>query len=191
MFDYEKINSDVKKILSEKRFIHTEGVVKRAIEYAKIYNVETEIVKAVAVTHDIAKEFTEEQNNYYIKKYNIQLDYIEKRNSDLLHQKIGAYICKDKYGFTEDMVNSIRYHTTGRANMSLLEKIIFLADATEENRKYYSKDYVDLVKKDIDSGIIEICKFVINRLLEKNKIIHPYSIECYNYYVNLNSNYIK
>ena len=82
------------------------------------------------------------------------------------------------------MVNAIKYHTTGKANMSIIEKIIYLADATEENRKYCSSIYVDIIKKDIDQGIIEICKWVINRLLETNKLIHIDSIECYNYYTN-------
>ena len=81
------------------------------------------------------------------------------------------------------MVNAVKYHTTGRANMSILEKIIYLADCTEENRKYDTTYYVDIIKKDIDSGIVEMCKYVINKLVEKNRIVHPDSIECYNCYV--------
>ena len=107
----------------------------------------------------------------------------EKINKDLIHAKVGAYICMNEYNFSEEMVNAVRYHTTGKANMSILEKIIYLADSTEENRKYDPTYYVEIIKKDIDSGIIEMCKYVINKLVEKNKIIHPDSIECYNYYV--------
>ena len=81
------------------------------------------------------------------------------------------------------MINSVRYHTTGRENMSMLEKIIYLADATEENRKYCSKYYVDIIKENINKGIIEIQKWTINKLLEENILIHPDSIKCYNYYI--------
>lgn len=183
MTNYEELYEDIKNMLSEERFNHSERVVKRAIEYAKIYNVDIEMVKLVAISHDIAKELSEEENQKYISKYNIKLDDIEKVNKSLLHAKIGAYICKEKYGFTEDMVNSVRYHTTGRENMSILEKIIYLADATEEGREEYKvSEYVDLIKKDIDRGIVKISKMVINKLLKNDKLIHLDTIKCYNYY---------
>ena len=183
MIKYEKLYEDVKEVLSEERFNHSERVVKRAIEYAKIYNVDIEMVKLVAISHDIAKELSEEENQEYISKYNIKLDDIEKVNKSLLHAKIGAYICKEKYGFTDDMVNSVRYHTTGRENMSVLEKIVYLADATEEGRKeYIVSEYVDIINKDIDKGMVEISKWVMNKLLKNNKVIHLDTIKCYNYY---------
>ena len=184
MVNYEDLYGDVKQMLSEKRFNHCEGVVKRAIEYAQIYNVDIEIVKLVAIAHDIAKELTAEEEQKYIEQYNIKLDEFEKINHNLVHAKIGAEICKNKYGFTEDMVNSVKYHTTGRANMSLLEKIIYLADATDENRKYESKYYVDIIKEDINKGMAEVCKWVIMHLLENNNMVHIDSVECFNYYVN-------
>lgn len=184
MIEYEKLYNEVKNKLSEKRFGHSEAVVKRAIEYAEIYKVDINTIKLVAIAHDIAKELTSEEINKYIQKYNIELDDIEKINKNLVHAKIGAYICKNEYNFTEDMFNAVKYHTTGRTNMSILEKIIYLADATEENRKYCSSHYVEIIKEDIDEGIIEICKWVINRILENNNLVHLDSIKCYNYYTN-------
>ncbi len=184
MVKYEDLYEDVKHMLSEKRFRHSEGVVKRAIEYAEIYNADIEIVKLTAIAHDIAKELTPEEEESIIKEYNVFLDDFEKVNHNLVHAKIGAEICKNKYGFTEDMVNSIKYHTTGRAEMSLLEKIIYLADATDENRKYESEFYVNTIKENIDKGMVEVSKWVINHLLEKERPIHIDSINCYNYYLN-------
>lgn len=183
MIKYEDLYNDVKILLSEKRLKHSEGVVKRALEYAEIYNEDKEIVKLAAIAHDIAKELSDEENQKYIEAYNIELDEIEKINKNLLHAKIGAYICKNKYNFNDDMVNSIMYHTTGRAGMSMLEKIIYLADATEENRKYSDIEYyVNIIKQDIDNGVLEVSKWVINHLLEKNAVIHLNSVKCYNYY---------
>lgn len=184
MVKYEDLYEDVKHMLSEKRFRHSEGVVKRAIEYAEIYNADIEIVKLAAIAHDIAKELTPEEEESIIKEYNVFLDDFEKVNHSLVHAKIGAEICKNKYGFTEDMVNSIKYHTTGRAEMSTLEKIIYLADATDENRKYESEFYVNTIKENIDKGMVEVSKWVINHLLEKERPIHIDSINCYNYYLN-------
>ena len=185
MIKYEELYNDVKRMLSEKRFKHSEGVVKRAIEYAKIYNVDIETVKLAAIAHDIAKEFSKEENENYIREHGILLDEVETISHNLLHAKIGASICKNKYNFTDDMVNSIKYHTTGRADMSLLEKIIYLADATEENRKYNSLYYVDTIKENIDKGMVEVSKWVINHLLERGEVIHLDSIKCYNYYTKI------
>ena len=180
--NYDEIYNEVKNMLSEKRFMHSERVVKRAIEYAKVYNVDIETVKLVAISHDIAKNLSSEENQKYIKEYNIKLDEIEKINNSLLHAKIGAEICKNRYNFTEDMVNSIKYHTTGRKNMSILEKIIYLADATEEGREYCSANFVDIIKEDIDKGMFEISKWSLTYLLNNNEIIHPDTIKCYNFY---------
>lgn len=185
MINYDDLYNEVKETLSEKRFKHSEGVVKRAIEYAEIYNIDVEMVKLVAIAHDIAKEFSEEENNKYVEKYNIELDNIEIINKNLIHAKVGAYICKNKYGFTDDMVNAVRYHTTGRENMSMLEKVIYLADATEEGRTYCSTHYVDIVKENIDKGMVNISKWVTNKLLECNEFIHLDTIKCYNYYKSI------
>lgn len=187
MVSYETLRKDVKEKLSEERFQHSEGVVERALEYAEIYGVDKEIVKLVAIAHDIAKELSDEENEKYIKEYQIELDEIEKINRNLLHAKIGAAICKYQYGFTQDMVNAVRYHTTGRENMSLLEKIIYLADATDANRNYDDINYyVDLIKKDINQGVAEVCKWVIDNLTARNRIIHEDSMKCYEYYSNGN-----
>ena len=182
MIKYEELYSEVKKVLSEKRFKHSEGVVKRAIEYAKIYNVDIETTKLVAIAHDIAKELSKEENKKYIDEYGIKLNDIEKKNHNLLHAKIGSYICKNKFGFTDEMTNAIRFHTTGRENMSMLEKIIYTADATEEGRNYPSDYYVNLSKNNIDRAVFEVCAWTVNRLIERNEVIHLNSIKCYNFY---------
>ena len=186
MINYEDLYNEVKEILSEKRFKHSEGVVKRALEYADIYNVDKEKLKLVAIAHDIAKEFSEEENQKYIREYNIELDEVENQNNNLLHAKVGAYICKNKYNFTDDMVNAVRFHTTGRESMSMLEKIIYLADATEDSRSYNKEPYVNIIKENIDIGMCEVCKWVINHLMERKSVIHLDTIKCYNYYTKKN-----
>ena len=183
MIEYEELYEIVGERLSDKRFKHSEGVVKRAAEYAKIYGVDEKIVKLVAIAHDIAKELTEEEALDFIDKYNIQLDDIEKLNKSLLHAKIGACICQNEFGFESDMVNAIKYHTTGRANMSMLEKIVYLADATEENRNYDYNEYVETIKTNIDEGMVKVSSWVIVSLVERNRMIHLDSIKCYNYYM--------
>ena len=186
MVEYKKIYEDVKNTLSEKRFRHSECVVERALEYAKIYGANEDEVKLTAIAHDIAKEIPKNEMIQYAEEIGIELDEIEKVNLNLVHAKLGAQICKIKYGFTEDMVNAVKYHTTGRENMSLLEKITYLADATDSGRTYDDLQYyVDLVRKDIDRGVFEVCKWSLEDLLEKERIIHLESVKCYNFYNKL------
>ena len=186
MIDYNNLYNGIKEILSEKRFRHSEGVVKRAVEYAQIYNIDINTVKLVAIAHDIAKELKDEEYEQAIKKYNISIDEIEGKCKNLLHSKVGAYICKEKFGFTDDMVNAIKYHTTARENMSTLEKIIYLADATDPNRSYLDMDYyVGIISKDLNKGMVEILKWVIGKLIERDEYIHLDTIKSYNYYKNL------
>ena len=182
MIKYDELYKIVESKLSSKRFNHTLRVVDRAIEYAKVYDLDLEKVKLTALAHDIAKELSQEE----LEKYYNSFDEIELINSNLRHAKVGAIICSD-YGFSKDMIDAIKYHTTGRSNMIMLEKIIYLADATEESREI-GKNYVDLVKSDIDKAILEICSLTLQYLLKENKIIHVDSINCYNYYNHLINN---
>ena len=129
--EYNDLERDAKEILSEFRFTHSLGVAKKAVELAKQYGEDEEIAKKVAIVHDIAKEMTNEELVEYANKNNIEIDEIESINPSLLHGKVGADIVAKKYNFTEDMQNAIKWHTTGRENMTMLEKIIYVADSTE------------------------------------------------------------
>lgn len=189
MITYEELYEVVKQSVSEKRFNHVLGVVERAIEYAKIYNVNIEDVKIAAILHDIAKEYSDEKNNEILNRYGKKLDEIELKNHNLIHSKIGAIIAKYEYGFSDDIYNAISFHTTGRPNMSMLEKIVYLADATEKNRKYLDKlnilsleELVDLIKKDIDSGLSYVLSYTLKYVLDRNLYIDINSVKAYNFY---------
>lgn len=180
-FDIEKILEDVKNTLSEKRYIHSIGVMKQAKYLAKKYGQDVEIAKAVGIAHDIAKELTEEEKIKYVEENKIEIDEIEKINIGLLHAKIGADICKKKYNFTEEMQNAIKYHTTGNENMDTLAKIIFVADKTEENRKYDDLQTVQkLADEDLDKCILYILDYMLVDNVKKQKTIHPDSINIRN-----------
>ena len=189
MITYEELYGIVKESLSEKRFNHTLGVVERAVEYAEIYGVNKDDVKKAAILHDIAKEIPQEEAYKMLKIHKFELDDIEKKNYNLVHSKLGALIAKNKYNLSDDISNSISYHTTGRANMSILEKIIYLADATEKNRVYKNDlnlitldELVDLIKRDIDEGLDYVLSYTLKYILSKNLYIHINSVEAYNFY---------
>ena len=172
-----EIDEDIRKELSEERYKHSVGVMKKAEELAEIYKVNSNEAKLVGLAHDIAKEIPEEEKLIYVKENNIEIDEIEEINVGLLHAKIGADICKKKYNFTEEMQNAIKYHTTGNENMDTLAKIIFVADKTEENRKYEDLETVrKLADEDLDKCMLYILDYMLMDNVKKQKLIHPDSI---------------
>ena len=126
----EHIKEKVKQVLSEKRYNHSLAVMQRCEELAQLYGADIEMARKVGIAHDIAKELKSEERSDAIKQYNLQLDEIEKQNPALLHAKIGAAICKNEFGFTQEMVQAAENHTTAKPKMDLLSKILFVADAT-------------------------------------------------------------
>lgn len=189
MIEFEKIQEDVKNALSKKRYIHSLGVVERAEEFAALFNVDLEKARYAAILHDIAKEIPKEEAFLLLKKYNVELDEVEKVNFNLVHGKLGAAIAKYEYNMPDDIVSAIKYHTTGKANMTTLEKIIYLADATEKNRTYLGKhndltleEVVELIKKDLDEGLLYVLKWSLNSVLRHDLLIQFDSVEAYNFY---------
>ena len=181
--EYKEIENDVKSVLSEYRFTHSLGVAKKAIELAKIYGVQEEIAKKVGIAHDIAKEMTDEEMIEYAKVNNIRIDEIETVKPSLLHGKIGADIAAKKFDFTQDMINAIKWHTTGRENMSMLEKIIYVADKTEENRKgtrFNLEKSRELSTQNIDETLIFLMNEFITYNVKNEWLIHPETIKARN-----------
>ena len=178
-----KIDADVKQALSEKRYKHSVGVMKKAEELAKIYDIDVNTAKLVGLAHDIGKELTKEEKLAYVEQNNIEIDEIEKINVGLLHGKIGADICKKRYGFTAQMQDAIKYHTTGNEKMDLLAKIIFVADKIEENRNYENEEkqksleYArQLAKEDINKAVLLEIDESLVYTIKKQELIHTNSV---------------
>ena len=184
MLSYEEIREVVKSKLTEKRFYHSECVVKRMIEYAKIYGVDEEKAKIVGICHDIAKDIPKEERIGAAEADGIVLDEYERENTSLIHGKHGAIIAKRDFGCSDDICEAIKWHTTGHENMSMLEKLIFMADATGEDRHYSNtEELYELTKVDIDKAMIELIKVSLIDVMEHEKILHPESIKTYNYLI--------
>lgn len=180
----KEIDNYLKENLSEKRYNHSIGVMKRAEELAKIYGIDEYKAKACGLAHDIAKEINKEEALKYIQENNIIIDEVERINPGLWHAKIGADIVKKKFGFSEDMQKAIEYHNVSDPKMDMLAKIIYVADKTELGRNTNSEYNVEyereLSDKDIDEAMIYIINENTKNMLYKNKIIHPVSIETRN-----------
>ncbi len=160
------INNYLEQNLSDKRRIHTYGVKDTAIKLAALYGIDEKKAEIAALFHDMCKEMPEHIMNNYIKKYKLDSKYINNKN--LAHGKIAAIIMEKDYGIKDqDILNAVSYHTTGRANMSRLEKIIYLADAIEPNRNYPG---VDKLRKAAFVDLDEACILSLSRTIEYIKL---------------------
>lgn len=179
----EQIKKELKNMLSEKRYIHSIGVMKMASELAKIYNVDIEMAQIAGLLHDNAKEMTDEEMLQYVKENNIKISETEKNSIQLLHGKIGADIARKKYGVSEQIAKAIEYHTTTNPNMDTLAKIIYVSDKIELNRKTEKYDIEaerKLAKENLNKAMLLIINDVTKYLIAQDKLIALESIETRN-----------
>ena len=178
-YDFEEINKRIKGMLSEKRYKHTIGVVEEAVKLAELYGENKEKARAAAFLHDCAKNYSFDELKEIYKKYGAFYDGIMIKQPELLHSAAGAAIAAVEFGVTdEDVLNAIRYHTTGRAEMSRLEKIIYLADFIEPNRNDFAG--LDEVRakayNNLDGALIDAIRSSISHVKQGKFEIHPQSI---------------
>ena len=172
----EIVKEDMKRTLSEKRYLHSISTMEKARELALEYNQDATVTMLTALAHDIAKEMSKEEQYEYAKQNNIELDEFDKLQTTMIHGKIGAHITAEKYGFTKEMQDAIVYHTTGRAGMTTLDKIVFLADKAENMRIGEEADTLRKVikEKGLDAAILwNTDNHALPWLIEKQKMIHP------------------
>ena len=172
----EKIKIDLQACMSDFRYNHSINVMNKAIELATHYGEDEDEAALAGITHDIAKEISFEDSIKMAEENGIEIDEIEKKNSKLIHGKIGALVVKQKYGFGERIQKAIEYHTETNPNMDMLAKIIYVADKIEDSRDPNVKGIEEerrLAFEDIDKTIIYIIDATIIKLIQDGKLIHP------------------
>ncbi len=139
MDSIKEIREYIERNFSEKRKVHTEGVRTTAISLARRYGADEKKAEIAALFHDMYRGVPEKTMNYYVKNLGLDDKYID--NCNLAHGKVAAIIMQRDFEIEDpDIINAVSYHTTGRAGMSLLEEVIYLADAIEPNRAYPGVD---------------------------------------------------
>ena len=178
----EQIKEFLREKLKPTRFEHVLSVRDTAMNFATKYEVDLRKVELAALLHDCVKWIDDKILIELSKKYQIKLDQIEKENPALLHAKIGAEYAKDHFGITDpDILNAIRNHTTGAKRMSLVDKILYVADFCEPKRNYQvAGDVYKIAEIDLDSAMLEVARNKIIRQIEDNVLIHPNTIDVYN-----------
>ena len=181
----EEINKKLQFMLSPKRFTHTHGVADESVKLAKTHGADEKKAYLAGLLHDCAKDISNQEKLDMCDKYGLELDEVLVNQTDLIHPFLGAELARDMFGIEdEDVLNAIRYHTTGRADMSKLEKIVYLADFFEPNRHYFEgmNEMKKLAYKDLDEAMAFALDHTIKYNLNKKRIIHPLSQEALDFY---------
>ena len=183
MNEYVKIRQQLKAMLSPSRYEHTLSTQKEAIKLANENGVNENKASLAALLHDCAKNMSTDEMLDFIKTERIRIDEITMLNPSLLHSIAGKVIARYKFGITdEDILGAIEFHTTGKADMTKLQKIIFLADIIEETRHYDGVEEIrEIAHVDMDEAIIKSLDRIITFILSEGKLLHPNTIQARNY----------
>lgn len=178
----EKYRALLREKLSDKRYRHSLAVADEAVRLSHIYGCDVEKAHIAGLLHDVMKDSKDADMLQTLNQFGIMLSDVEKREKKLWHAIAGAGYVKNILGIADnDIINAIRYHTTARANMSLIEKVIYLADFTSADRDYPG---VDRMRRAVDLSMPEAMKealqFTIMDLAEQLNAIHPDTIAAYN-----------
>ena len=169
--------------LSPYRFHHSVCVAEKAQALAARYGLDSEKAYLTGLLHDITKEDNAETQRAEITAAGWQMSELEQHNPKVQHQLSGSAYVKNHLDITdEDILGGIRYHTTGRADMTVFEMVIYLADFTSDDREYPD---VDIMRQKTDEGLYEgmlySLQHTISGLVKKGRQIHPDTLECYNW----------
>ena len=186
---YADIKKTVKKELSKERYQHTLGVAYTASCLAMRYGEDMERAYLAGLLHDNAKQIPDDEKVTLAKKLGMPISEAEKKNPSLLHAKLGAYYAESRFDITDPgILSAILFHTTGRPDMDLLEKIIFVADYIEPNRDRAKNlsELRALAFKDLDRAVLRIAEDTMTYVSMKDGVaMDPRTAEVVEYYKGL------
>lgn len=180
-----KIRRKMMTELDKDRYEHTLGVMYTAASLAMRYDEDIEKALIAGLLHDCAKCLSGDTKIKLCKKYHLNVSEVEKENPSLLHAKLGAFLAAKKYHIKDkDIINAIASHTTGCPHMSLLDKIIYIADYIEPGRKELPNmaEVRKLAFTDIDDCLYRILEDSLEYLAGRNVPIDPMTEKTYLYY---------
>ena len=180
--EYKKL---LEKRLNGKRYTHSLAVADEAVRLADKYGADRQKAYLAGLLHDVTKNASAEEHLNIFSTFGIILTDIEKDAEKLWHAMSGAAYIKHILLIDDDEIyDAVRYHTTAKADLSLLSKVIYLADYTSRDRDYDDVDVIrELVDKSLDSAYLYALKYTITDLTGRGKALHPDTVEAYNTFV--------
>ena len=180
--EYKEYKQLLKKRLNESRYLHSLAVADEALRLAREYGADEQKAYLAGLLHDITKNAPKEEHLNIFETFGIILTNIEKNAHKLWHAISGAnYVKYILLIDDEEIYDAIRYHTTAKAGMSLLSKILYLADYTSADRDYEDVDVIrELVDMSLEDAYLYALKYSITDLAENGRAIHPDTFEAFN-----------
>lgn len=181
--DYKEL---VKSMMGKKRFVHSCNVADMCVKLAEIHGGDTEKAYLAGILHDIRKEIDYEILEKELILSGYYVDPVEFASKKTWHGIAAAYYVRDVLGINDiDVLNSIRFHTVGRADMSKLEKIVYLGDLVSAERNYPDVEkYRKYAFESLDFGMYKALEWLIPDFIENGRKIPVSTIEAYNYYLD-------
>ena len=178
--DYKNI---IREKMGKKRYKHSVSVSEWAVKLALKHGADEKKAAVAGILHDITKEMPEEEQLKLISDSGIKLSLLESKSNKLWHSISGSiYVQKVLKIDDEEIINAIKYHTTSKENMTLLEKIIFIADFLSDDRKWENTGYFrSLALENLDEALIYGLKITIDGLLKRDRLIADNTFKAYNY----------
>lgn len=186
MLDYSEIHDYLRKNLSHDKYEHSVNVSIEAGKLATCYDYDVKRAKLSGLIHDCAKELSVEEQIQYAKKCSFFVDELTYKIPEIIHAPASVYISKNIFGVTDiDILSAIRYHATGKENMSIIEKIIYIADIIEPFREFNGVRRIkEAAYKDLDKALLLALDSAIIYIVEKKSILHPDTINARNFVLN-------
>lgn len=179
---FEQYEQEVKRHLTDKRFFHSQCVAAEAARLAQRYGADVEKARLAGILHDIMKDTPPEQQLKILRDSGIILTKTQSRNRKLWHALAGAAYLRGTLGVSdEEIVSAVACHTSGKGDMSLLEKTLFVADYISADREYPGVEEMRrAADRSLEEAMVEGILFTVNELMEQRLPVAAESIQAYN-----------
>lgn len=189
---FQKYSNEIKIALKDddERYWHSVSVALTAVNLADTHGANKDNCMIAGILHDYCKCLSIDEMLFKCEKYGVKLSEEDKKADGCIHGFLAAKICKEKFNINDEVYSAIYYHTCGRPNMTILEKIIYISDFIEPLRRF--RDRVEEVRKlaykDLDKAIVLSAEMGLSFLQRTNKFIHSNTQKTLDYYSNLIKN---
>ena len=178
----EKLRPTALSFLKHARIPHVLGTEQEAVRLALRYGADVDRARTAALLHDCTKRLEMDEQLALCAQYGIELDELEQQALKLLHAKTGAAVARDRFGVDDEIYSAIFWHTTGHADMTLLEKVIYLADYIEPTRSFPGVDTLRAAcYEDLDKGLLMGLEMTVEEMKERGNPVHSATLAAIEY----------
>ena len=184
----DEMQKKLEQMLSPERYRHSLGVMETAEAMARRFGENAEKAKLAGLLHDCAKDIDKALMVDMCEELGVELDDIKREQRSLIHADLGAKMLETEFGIKDpEIINAVKYHTLGREHMTNLEKILYLADIIEPNRKHFDEldELRSLCETNLDCAMLCACERSIQYVQRKHKTLHSQTLLTQQYFLTL------